>query len=334
MATIKDIARETGLGLATISKYINGGRVKEKNRIAIEQAIEKLGYTANEFARGLKTNRSKSIGIVIPDLGSQFVSSIIWALEEILRRSGYSAIICNIRDDPDQEQEAVRFILSKRVDGLVNIPMSTDGVHLEPALEKGVPVVLIDQMLNRLNGRANAVLVDNVGGAASAVSQLIDAGHSNIGIILGPHGVFTVHQRLLGYSQALIENAIIPREELISHSDYSMRGGYESMRGLLKNKDITAVFTTNYEMTLGAIIAINEIGVKIPDQLSLIGFDSQQLTQVIQPKLTVVTQPLRELGETAAKILLDAMESRDNPPPPKTVTLTTEILPGHSVRHI
>lgn len=160
-ATMKDIARRTGLGLATISKYLNGGHVLEKNRIAIEAAIEELDFTVNEFARNLKTSKSHTIGVVIPELGNLFTTTIVTALEDTLRRHGYGIIISDCRTNERLEKEAVRFLLGKMVDGIINMPVNQGGGHLLPALEKNIPVVLIDRMIPSLSGRVNAVLIDN-----------------------------------------------------------------------------------------------------------------------------------------------------------------------------
>ena len=121
-ATIKDIARETGLSLATISKYLNGGSLREKNRLLIEQAIQKLDYHVNEYARGLKSNKSRSIGVVIPELSNLFVTQIISVIEGVLQSQGYSIIICDCQTDPERECQAVQFLLDKRVDGIINMP--------------------------------------------------------------------------------------------------------------------------------------------------------------------------------------------------------------------
>lgn len=333
MSTIKDIARETGLGLATISKYINGGTVREKNKIAIDAAIERLGYTVNEFARGLKTSRSRSIGAVIPDLGNVFISAIIKAAEDILRRHGYSVLICDCGGDPTQEGEAVRFLLQKRVDGILTMPVFREGV--ETALRQEVPVLLLDRMLSGLEGQVNAVLIDNVNAAADAVSSLIDHGHRRIGIILGPQDIFTSSQRQLGYSQAMITHSLQPEARFIVNTDYTVQGGYAAMRGLLKeNPDMTAVFVTNYEMTLGAILAVNELSIPIPEQLSFIGFDNQQLSRIVRPPLTIVAQPLEEIGAAAAEILLAHLESGGKPVENRIVTLSTTIEKGDSVRRL
>ena len=330
MATMKDIAKETGLGLATISKYINGGNVREKNKIAIDKAIKELGFTANALARGLKTGKSHTIGVVIPELGNIFVTTIITTMADILREKGYGVIVCDCRTDEKLEKEMVKFLLEKRVDGIVNMPVSKDGEHLRPAIEHHIPIILLDRMINGLKDKVSSVLVDNVNASASAVKLLIDAGHNDIGIILGPQDIFTSQQRLLGYNQVLIQSSIQPKDSYVIFSDYSVQGGYESMKSLLEDNKVTAVFTTNYEMTLGAIIALNERGVHIPEQISFVGFDNMQISQVVQPKLTVVSQPLKEIGEQAA-ILLSKFLGDENNKAPQTITLSTEIVVGKSI---
>ena len=331
MATIKDVARETGLGIATISKYINGGNVRKKNKIAIDEAIEKLGFTANAFARGLKTGKSHTIGVVIPELGNIFVTTIISAMADVLRGKGYGVIVCDCRTDEALEGDMIKFLLEKRVDGIVNMPVSRSGAYMQPAIESNTPVVLLDRMVNDLMGHVSAVLVDNVSASSSAVELLLDAGHKDIGIILGPQEIFTSQQRLLGYNQVLIQNAIQPKDSYAIFSDYSVQGGYESMKRLLNNKEVTAVFSTNYEMTLGAIIALNEQGIQIPEEISFVGFDNMQISQVVQPKLTVVSQPLEEIGKHAAAILLSKLLEGSISESPRVVTLSTEIVKGKSI---
>ena len=332
MVTIKDVAKETGLGISTISKYLNGGNVREKNKLAIDGAIEKLGFTANEFARGLKTKKSHTVGVVIPELSNLFITSIISVVEDILRKNGYGVIVCDCRTNEEQEREAIRFLMGKMVDGIINMPVSIDGKHLFPLIENEIPIILLDRMIPQLREHVNAVLVDNVSASASAIKLLFDAGHTNIGIILGPRDVFTSQQRLLGYSQVFIQNSLLPDESRIIFSDYTVQGGYESMKRLLKDNNLTAVYTTNYEMTLGALIAISESGVNIPEQISFVGFDNVYLAQVIRPKLTIVTQPIEEIGRHTAEILLSLFSNGTKRT--EVITLSTQISEGRSVKFI
>ena len=162
-ATMKDIARETGLGLATISSYLNGGNVREKNRIKIEEAIEKLHFEVNEVARGLKTNRTKTIGIILPELNNIFFSEIITAAEDLLRSHGYATMICDCRSDVKREEDAAEFLLHRRVDGLIMMPTGAEKKVFDRFRKSGRPVVLIDRRME--NGDCDCVLVDNEGAA-------------------------------------------------------------------------------------------------------------------------------------------------------------------------
>ena len=146
-ATMKDLAKRTGLGLATISSYFNGGNVREKNRKKIEEAIEELHYEVNEVARNLKTNATKTIGVVIPELNNTFCAEIITGMEDILRNHGYATMICDCRTDKKLEQEAVEFLCRKRVDGIINMPVDTEGGHLKAFQKTGKPIVLIDRKI-------------------------------------------------------------------------------------------------------------------------------------------------------------------------------------------
>ena len=272
-ATMKDIARRTGLGLATISSYFNGGNVREKNRIKIEEAIEELHYEVNEVARGLKTNATKTIGVVIPELNNTFCAEIITGMEDILRSHGYATIVCDCRTDRELEREAVDFLVRRRVDGIINMPVDEEGNHLKKFQKTGKPIVLIDRKIQGIS--CDSVLVDNKRAAEDAVQCFIQKGHRNIGIIGGPEGIFTAQERLAGYCKALNEVGIPVRESLIFHGDYTIQGGVRGLEELVqRNPDMTAVLVTNYEMTMGAMIGINELGIRIPEQLSLIGFDN------------------------------------------------------------
>lgn len=330
-ATMKDIAQKTGLGLATISKYMNGGNVLEKNRIAIESAIEELDYTVNEFARGLKTNRSKTVGVVIPQLNNIFMTSIITSVEDVLRRHGYGILVTDTGKDAEREEEAIRFLLRKKVDGLFIIATSKEVKVLDMVLKNQIPVVVVDRKIERLEGTADMVLVENFQAAKKTVQYLIDMGHRKIGILIGSRETYTSRRRMDGYREALMENGIPIRESWIATADFTVQGGYESTKRLLKEKEpITALFATNYEMTLGALLALNEKGISIPEQISLIGFDNPDLAKAMRPKLTLVSQPIEEIGKSAAKLLLERMEGRETGSG-KTIVLSANLEEGASV---
>ena len=330
-ATMKDIANRTGLGLATISSYFNGGNVREKNRIKIEEAIEELHYEVNEVARGLKTNATKTIGVVIPELNNTFCAEIITGMEDVLRSHGYATIVCDCRTDRKLEREAVEFLTRKRVDGIINMPVDGEGNHLKKFRKTGKPVVLIDRSIQGLV--CDSVLVDNQKAAEDAVNIFLEKGHRSIGIIGGPEDIFTAQERLKGYCKALEHAGIQVRDSLISHGDYTIQGGVRELEKLVRdNPDMTAVFVTNYEMTMGAIIGINELGISIPEQLSVIGFDNLQFARACNPKLTVVSQPTEEIAHKVAGIILNRLEQgKDEKQEPVCEKLFTEVINGKSV---
>ena len=330
-ATMKDIARQTGLGLATISSYFNGGNVREKNRIKIEAAIEELHYEVNEVARGLKTNATRTIGVVIPELNNTFCAEIITGMEDVLRSHGYATIVCDCRTDRKLEQEAVEFLIRRRVDGIINMPVDEEGKHLRKFQKTGKPIVLIDRRIQGIS--CDSVLVDNRKAAEDAVQCFIKNGHRNIGIIGGPEGIFTAQERLSGYSKALKEAGIPIRDSLIFHGDYTIQGGVRGLEKLVRsNPDMTAVFVTNYEMTMGAMIGVNELGIKIPEQLSMIGFDNLQFARACNPKLTIVSQPTDGIAREVARIMLEHLENgKQENEECFSEKLQTEIVEGKSV---
>ena len=332
-ATIKDIARETGLSLATISKYINGGNLREKNRVAIERAIKKLDYRVNEYARGLKSKKSRTVGMVLPELSNLFNMKIVSVIERILQEQGYSIIICDSQNNLEQEARSVEFLLSKQVDGIINIPMGNSSSHLAPAVEHQIPILLLDRPLDKLNDVVSCVLIDNQRAARMAVRLLLDAGHRSIGVVVGPAGVYTAEMRLKGYREALEEYGIPFEERLVARASLTVEGGYRQMRRLLKeSKDMTAVFVTNYEMTLGALIALNKEGVQIPQELSIVGFDNiMDLSRVFRPSLTIVSQPMEQIGIQAARLMLERL-SGDASAAPMTVTLSATLREGASIQ--
>lgn len=330
-ATIKDIARQTGLGLATISSYLNGGNVREKNRIKIEAAIEELHFEVNEVARGLKTNRTKTIGIIIPELNNIFCAEIIAEVEDLLRSHGYATMICDCRTDEAREEEAVEFLKKRRVDGLIIMPSGNKGNHIKSFVNLGKPVVCIDRKLKGVD--CDCVLVDNRGAARMATEKLIEAGHRRIGMIAGPRDVYTAEERMAGYYEALKDAGVEPDEKLVLHGDYTIASGASCMRKLVEqNRDMTAVFVSNYEMTMGAIIEVNELNIQIPGELSFVGFDNIEFARACVPKLSIVTQPTREIAEHVAELMLKRLEHGEGERTNTIVKLSTSFVEKKSIK--
>ncbi len=331
-ATIKDIANRTGLGLATISSYLNGGNVREKNRQKIEAAIKELNFEVNEVARGLKTNRTHTIGVVIPELNNIFCTEIITGMEDILRKKGYATIVCDCRTDKKLEREAVEFLYRKRVDGIINMPVDSTGAHLKQFEIAKKPIVIIDRKLPQI--ACDSVLVDNRDAAKKAVDILINNGHRHIGLITGPEEIYTAKERYNGYETALSEAGIQIDPGLVVHSDYTIRGAVSGVEKLLDaHPEVTALFAANYEMTMGTMIVLNERGISIPEQMSVIGFDNREFARALHPTLTIITQPTEAIAAQVAETILDRLEQGEQTAP-KELYLKTEVMVGKSVKNI
>lgn len=334
-ATIKDIAQKTGLGLATISSYLNGGNVREKNRVKIEEAIRELHFEINETARGLKTNTTRTIGVVIPELNSVFCAKVIGRIEDTLRKHGYALMICDCRTDKVREREAVEFLMRKRVDGLINMPVDGKGRHLEKFRRTGKPVVLIDREINGLG--CDSVCANNREAMKEAVKLLVENGHRGIGMVAGTQDVLTAQERLMGYEEACSENGIPLRESYIYSGDCTIESGVLGLETLVRNNpEMTAVVVGNYNMSVGVMIGMNELGLSVPEELSVIGFDNLQFARACRPRLTILDQPTGEIADHAARIMLERLGKTDcavNAQPYK-VRLKTALIPGSSVKKL
>ncbi len=310
-ATIKDVARLAGLSIATVSKYINGGHVIDANSVAIEKAIKVLDYRVNTMARGLKTRKTKSIGVLIPSVRMVFCMDIISAIEDELSREDFSTLICDCQGRPEQEAVKIEFLLEKQVDGIIMMPSSNSSEAARRASLAGVPVILVDRRFNTMD--CDRVLVDNQQLAEDATTELLQAGHKRIGIICGPEDIYTTVQRLNGYHQAYKKAGLEAAADCICFSDYSLEGGYKALDNLMElTEPPTAVLATNYETTIGSVMAINRAGLKIPEDLSFVGFDSLDMSTLVTPTLTMAMQPVQEIGEQAAKLMLRRLDPQSS----------------------
>lgn len=318
--TIKDLAKKTGLGNATISAYLNGVPVRPYNKVKIEQAIKELGYIRNDYARGLKMHSSRTIGVLIPELSNIFSTTIISEMEEKLQKMGYGIIVCDCRSDLEREQNAMKFLLSKMVDGLIVMPISTNESALEVAINNKVPVVVIDRLTN--SKKVSHIVINNRGISQKAVEKLLDKGCKKIVNIAGSEIVYTAYERREGYKQAL-RNANIECRPLIYDGNLTVQGGYDATKQAFKENDnIDGIFITNYEMTVGSIIALKEMGYSIGKDIEFIGFDNFEMSKAFNPILTTVNQPLKDMGVKAAETMLAMIEGAE----PQTFVLDAQIV--------
>ncbi len=330
-ATIIDIKERTGLSLATISKYLNGGNVLPENRVKIEAAIKELNYEVNEIARGLVTKKTRTIGIMVHSVDSPFCGQLLHFLSEILRRHGYGILICDSNNDEEQEEQNARHLLGRKVDGIIVIPVSETAAFLDCTRKRNVPVVLLDRAIE--GGSFDCVKIDNRAAVINAMDVLLKNNHKKIAIIASKKE-YTGRERYEGFKQAMKKAGVKVKESYVCLGSHSLAWGYENMKKLLALKDRpTAVFTDNYEITLGAMMAVNESGLKCPEDISILGFDDQIIFHLINPPVYMVEQPLQEMSEKAVEMLLGRIDS-GSLDQPKEISLDTRLIEGSSVKSL
>jgi len=306
-ATIKDVAKRAGVSIATVSKMINGGNVLEDNRIAIEQAIEELNYRVNVVARGMKTRRSMTVGVLIPSLADYYGVSVLSSIDRELYHHGYSAIICDYDEtDPDGARTKLEFLLNKQVDGIIMQPINVRKKDLTRIEAEKTPIVFIDVGVE--GSGYDSVTIDNEGIAFEVTELLIHSGHKRIGLLVGAAGVRTTNDRVTGYVAAIKTAGLDVDSNLISMIDISEESGYVGTGNLLSMKEPpTALFAAGHDLTLGALRYLNEAGSRIPEDISFVGFETQEIAKIYHPKLTIGLQPIMEIGRTAAEFLCERM---------------------------
>jgi LacI family transcriptional regulator len=331
--TIRDVAKKANVSLGTVSRYLNGYTLREQNRLRIEEAIRELGFQENIIAKGLKNNRSMTIGVVLASLTDLFATSVISAAESILARDNYSIIVCDFESSQAKLDQKLHFLKSRSVDGLILFPGKFNcSETLQEYIDDGIPVVIANDDMPSF--QTDKVTVDNSNASFRAVEWLIHQNHRDIAVINGDLDTYTGRERYKGYLEALQTYDIKPRDEWIAYGHFSNRGGYEAAKYLLSLKrPPTALYITNYYMTFGAIIAINERKVKIPDEISIVGFDHFELSDVINPPLTVVEQPTSRIGEMAARTVLRRIKG-DYEDFPVSISVKTRMILKNSVRKI
>ncbi len=330
-ATIRDVKEKTGLSLATISKYLNGGNVLPENKALIDAAVKELHYEVNEIARGLVKNKTKTVGVLIYDISSFFSSNVLHFIGQELRKQGYAMMICDSCNDVEVEEQNLRFLLGRKVDGIIVLPVNYSGTFLRPAKEAGIPVVLLDRELQ--DETFDCVCIDNRVAAFRAVDVLIKNHHEKIAII-GSDSEITGIERYQGYKDAMEQAGLPVREEYVKLSRFDLREGYEKMKALLEMQDRpTAVFLSNYETALGAVTALNETNTSCPEDISLFGFDDLLVSKVVRPKLWLVAQPIETLCANAVRILLQRIGDEEEQEVMK-LTFGAKLQEGDSIRDI
>ena len=278
-------------------------KIPEETRQRVLQAMEDLGYVPNILARGLRSGQTKTVGLVVPDNSNPFFAEVARAIEDEGNSNGYSVILCNSDDSAEKENDYINVLISKQIDGVIFISAGGSREILRKLQISKTPFVVIDRGVPGIH--ADTVMLENQKGGYLATKHLLDLGHTDIACITGPSQYSPSAQRVDGYCKALTESRISPNQDLIIQGDFRMKSGGEAISQLLDlEKPPTAVFVCNDLMAIGAIQVAHSKGLKIPEDMSIVGFDDISLAQAIYPSLTTIAQPIMQIAEKVMSLLI------------------------------
>lgn len=319
IVTIKDIAKKAGVSVATVSHVMNKTRfVSEVLQKRVKKAIEELDYHPNIMAGSLRSRKTKVIGLIVPDNANPLFASLSMLIEKVSSSLNYNVLLCNSFYDFDNELSCIRVIRSKSVDGLIIIPTTTSSDHINQLVENNLHVVVLHHIIP--DCRADSVLLNNFKGTYEATKYLLNLGHKHIGYIDRPVSLPHSQERLNGYRKALQEYGISQDDNIIKCSGFGYIDGAETMKELLKKSPgLTAVLAFNDTIAMGAMRTVNDNGLKVPDDISVVGFDDVELCSFITPRLTTVHFPKQKMAKTAVDILLKRMQEPGIKKPVKKV---------------
>lgn len=336
MATISDVAAKAGVSTATVSRALNGKTSVDPELVArVAAAAKELGYRPNGLARNLRKQATAVLALVISDVENPFFTAISRGVEDHAQSAGYSVVLCNSDDDPAKERRYVEVAAQERAAGVVLSPTGVAG-NLAALRERGTPIVAVDRPLAEADDAqvtvpVDTVLVDTRAAAQQATEHLIDAGYQRIACVTGPSGVRTADDRLAGYRDALRAAKRRAEPALVRRTEYKAAGGRRAMDDLF-GLDLypDAVLVANNAMAIGVLEALAERGMRPGRDVGVVSFDDAPWATLIDPPLTVVTQPAYEIGMLAAELLLDRISDPDREP--KTITLNARLIRRGSSR--
>jgi len=329
--TIYDVAREAGVSMATVSRVVNNNpNVKPQTRKKVFEAIEKLGYRPNAVARGLASKRTTTVGVVIPDISNHIYAEVARGIEDIANMYHYNIILCNADKKKEKEIRVINTLLEKQVDGLLFMGAAVTDDHIEAFRTTTVPIVLCATSDEK--HEYPSVDIDHEQAAYDATKQLLEAGHRKVGMISGRlEDPFTGLARYQGYRRALEEAGIPFREEYVRSGTLRYASGMEAMNYFLQLKDRpTAIFVANDEMALGAIHQVQDAGLKVPDDISVISVDNSKLSIMVRPQLSTVSQPMYDIGAVSMRLLTKLMKNEQVEE--KRVILPHEVILRNTIR--
>jgi LacI family transcriptional regulator len=328
--TLKDVAAAANVSRATASRALNSyGYVGDETAVRVLEVADSLGYRANRVAQALRRGQMPIVGYLPGDIQNPFFARIAYDLEVEFRKHGHNLLIASSEESVEQEKELLESLRSLSVRGYILAPTSaTDSQHIVKLAREGAPIVQIDRVAD--NVRCDSVVVDNEGGAREVVEYLVANGHQRIALLRDESRIFTAQERLAGYQNSLQSHGIRLDESLIGVSRSTVEHAIEATIRLFSRRDRpTALFTVDSLMTQGALLALRSMGLSIPRDVSLVGFDDFNLATFTDPQITVVAQPIADIGPLAAKLLLERLDGKKVAP--RHVRFPTRLIVRGSV---
>jgi len=312
--TAKEVAKKAGVSIATVSRVVNKQEsVSPEMRSRVLQTIKALGYQPSRTAQRLRAKRGHVIGLIISDIQNPFFTAVARGIEDVAYQHGYSLILCNSDEDAEKERLYLDVMRAEAVAGVILATTVEDNPGVRQLMDNGIPVVAMDRQLTDPN--IDSVLVDSVQGTVDLMSHLIELGHRRIGFIGGPVTITTMRERRDGYLLAHQKHGLTVSPELMRFGNPKQAGGYACAQELLQLQlPPTAIFASNNMITLGALRAIQERGLRIPENISIGCFSDMPWSALLNPPLTAIAQPDYELGQKAAELLLERFKQPDKPP--------------------
>jgi LacI family transcriptional regulator len=312
------------VSVTTAHRGINGkGELGEETRQRILDAVKELGYVPNQTARALVSGRSQTIGMIVTDNASPVYAGIVRGVESVVKAAGYGLLLCNSADDPAEALSCLELLRSKQVDGVLITPVQANLAELDYLRDAQIPYVLLLRTFEETSD--DAVVTNNESGGRAATALLIELGHRRIAHIAGPAHVSSARGRLTGYTTALQDGGIAFDPELIVHAPFTTQGGYTAARELLdRDERPSAIFASNDMQAVGVLKAARELGLRIPDDLALVGGDDIELAEFLDVPLTTFHQPAYEIGSQGAALLLSRLEGESGEP--RQIVMTPELI--------
>ncbi len=307
--TIKDVAKKAGVSISTVSKCINGGNVLEPKRTEIFNAIDELNYKVNPIARGMKTKKTRTIGVLIPNLSDYYGVSILTSVSQFMYEKNYSTIVCDYHfmdDGSNNAKEKIDFLLDYQVDGIIMQPIGVKSSDFTRIRKEKVPLVFVD--IEDEENYCDSVVIDNESITYEVIRHVIDNGHKKIAIITGGSGIATTDDRVEGYKRALQENGIPFVPEYVFKESVHEISGYNAMKSFMKLPEPpTAVFAAGHDLMVGSLLYISDNKMLIPDDISFVGFENLEIARIYNPKLTIGSQPMDKIAKAASDMLYERM---------------------------